>query len=96
MVEADFLAAVDRLEAGSHRISRLGAGIIVALQLGIARDSRSFARLLGVAHALVLREVTELGQDGGFITIERREARTLRVHYSLSANGRKLLEITEK
>lgn len=92
MDEAEFLAFVDSIKEGSDRISRLGAGIIAALQLGIASDSRSFVRLLGVAHALVLREVSILGQDEGFITIERRETRTQRVHYSLSSKGRKLLE----
>ncbi|MFC0245439.1 hypothetical protein ACFOLL_01085 [Falsochrobactrum ovis] len=92
MSEAEFLAFVDRIEKGSDRISRLGAGIIAALQLGIASDSRSFARLLGVAHALVLREVSILGQDEGFIIIERRETRTQRVHYSLSPNGVKLFD----
>lgn len=92
MGEAEFLAFVDRIEKGNDRISRLGAGIIAALQLGIANDSRSFARLLGVAHALVLREVSILGQDEKFIIIERRDTRTQRVHYSLSPSGRKLLE----
>lgn len=92
MSEAEFLAFVDCIEKESDRISRLGAGIIAALHFGIASDSRSFARLLGVAHALVLREVSVLGQDEEFIIIERRDPRTQRVHYSLSPNGLKLFD----
>lgn len=92
MCEAEFLAFVDCIEQEGDGISRLGAGIIAALHLGIASDSRSFARLLGVAHALVLREVSVLGQDEDFIIIERRDPRTQRVHYSLSPNGLKLFD----
>ncbi|WP_422718082.1 hypothetical protein [Falsochrobactrum tianjinense] len=92
MEEAEYMALVDLLEAASGKISRLGAGIIAALALDIASDSRSFARLLGVAHALVLREVALLGEEGSYIAIRQRDARTQRIRYELSRAGERLLE----
>ncbi|KAA9368115.1 hypothetical protein H9643_14555 [Ochrobactrum sp. Sa2BUA5] len=92
MEEAEYMALVDALEAASGRISRLGAGIIAALAFDIASDSRSFSRILGVAHALVLREVVALGADGGYIRIRQRDERTQRTRYELNATGNRLVE----
>ncbi|MBO1039894.1 hypothetical protein IPV26_09495 [Brucella pituitosa] len=92
MEEAEYMALVDALEAASGKLSRLGAGIIAALALDIASDSRSFSRILGIAHALVLREVVVLSAEGGYIRIRQRDERTQRTRYELSATGNRLVE----
>lgn len=92
MDEADYMALVDAVEAASGKISRLGAGIIVAAALDIASDSRSFSRILGVAHALVLRELVALSGEGGYIRILKRDERTQRTRYALNRASARLLE----
>lgn len=89
---ADYMALVEKLAGHAPDLSSLGAGIIAALALGVASDSRIFARVLGVAHALVLREVNLLGADGGYLQITQRDPRTQRTRYELSAAGRQLVE----
>lgn len=89
---ADYMALVEKLASDAQDLSSLGAGIIAALALGVAADSRSFARVLGVAHALVLREVNLLGADGGYIVITQRDLRTQRTRYELSPAGRQLVD----
>jgi DNA-binding MarR family transcriptional regulator len=76
--------------AGRAGLPGIGAGILVAADAGEATDSRAFARLLGVAHALVLRDCVAL-EEAGLITVERRDARTHRLFYSLTPAGRALL-----
>ncbi|OYR21695.1 hypothetical protein [Brucella thiophenivorans] len=90
--EAEYLALVDALEASSGKISRLGAGILAATALDIASDSRTFSRLFGVAHALVLREIVALDADGGYIRVRQRDERTQRTRYELNAAGIRLAE----
>lgn len=90
--EAEYMAFVEALMDESRSLTGLGAGIVAALELDIAADSRTFARLLGVAHALVLREISVLGQDGGYILVRQRDPRTHRTRYELSATGRQLAE----
>ena len=87
-----FMSRVDALVNGATtlQISPLAAGIIVAVDMGIA-DSRSFARVLGVEHALVLREIAELSGPDGLITVTGRHAKTLRTSLALSARGELLL-----
>ncbi len=89
---ADYMALVEKLAGDAQNLSSLGAGIIAALALGVASDSRSFARVLGVAHALVLREVNLLGADGGYIVITQRDPRTQRTRYELSPAGQQLVD----
>ena len=89
---ANYMALVEKLAGDAQDLSSLGAGIIAALALGVAADSRTFARVLGVAHALVLREVNLLGADGGYIVITQRDPRTQRTRYELSAAGRQLVD----
>ncbi len=89
---AEYMALVEALMAASDRLSPFGAGILAALQLDIASDSRTFARLLGVAHALVLREVNIIGADGGSIRILKRDPRTQRTRYELSPAGKRLID----
>lgn len=92
----DYMALVDALEAQSGKISRLGAGILAAAALEIASDSRSFARILGVAHALVLREIAALSADAGYISIRQRDERTQRTKYELNTAGVRLIEDTRR
>lgn len=95
-----FMARVEKLlahgEASSLAagecapLSPLGAGILVAVEMGLA-DSRGFARALGVEHALVLREIALLSGEAGLITVTRRDPRTLRTSLELAAGGVRLL-----
>ncbi|WP_394344658.1 hypothetical protein [Aliirhizobium smilacinae] len=78
-----FLSLVAGMQAKDARLTPLQAALIVAAERGIARDSRTFARVVGVAHALALREVNALVKMGGSLRVTKREARTLRTHYVL-------------
>lgn len=71
-------------------LSALGAGLLAAAGLGISGDSRSFARDFGLAHALVLREVTSL-VEAGLLTVPRRDARSQRSFFAPSPAGAALL-----
>lgn len=79
--------------ADPSAISPVGAAILAALQLNMAQDSRSFARQLDLAHALVLRECAVLQHDLGLIEVTRRDARTQRLYYRASPQGAALLAI---
>jgi hypothetical protein len=86
-----FMARVQALlKRAALRISPLAAGIVVAADMGIA-DSRSFARQLGVEHALVLREIAHLSGPGGLLTVTGRHARSLRTSITLSRRGEMVL-----
>ncbi|WP_212733785.1 hypothetical protein [Thalassospira povalilytica] len=84
---AMFLHLVERLMATQPELTPVQAGILVAAREDIARDSRTFARLFGMAHAIVLRELNALVQSGDLLTVTKRDARTLRTHY-LPTTGR--------
>lgn len=79
-----FLALVAEKEAKDPALTSLQAGLIVATELGIASDSRTFARLLGIAHALVLRELNILIECGQ-LQILKQDARTLRTYCAVEA-----------
>lgn len=83
----EFMALSARLAAD---LSGLEAGILAAAALGIARDSRSFANRIGVAHALVLRDCVAL-EEAGLLVAERRETRTQRLYYGLTPRAEALL-----
>jgi hypothetical protein len=85
MSRVDAILQDERLE-----ISPLGAGILVAIDMGIA-DTRGFARVFGVEHALVLREVANLSGPGGLVTVTERHPKTLRTALALSARGAELV-----
>ena len=68
-------------------LSPLGAGILAAAHLGIAADSRSFAKTLGIAHALVLRDVDGLADEAGWLTVTKRDPRTQRTFYALTGSA---------
>ncbi|MFT3688064.1 hypothetical protein [Paenirhodobacter sp.] len=81
------MALAERL-AGDG-LDGLSAGIVAAAALDIARDSRSFANRLGVAHALVLRACVTLAEDG-ILTLGQRDERTQRLFYDLTLQGERL------
>ncbi|RWY76036.1 hypothetical protein [Rhizobium sp. WSM1325] len=81
--EADrFLALVAAAQGRDIRLTSIQAGLVAA-ELGIAGDSRAFARMLGIAHSLVLRELNVLAEREGVLQIVKRDLRTMRVHYTL-------------
>ncbi len=79
---AVYMAEVERQCDADPALSHLAAGILAGAVLNVAQDSRSFARLLGVEHALVLREV-ELLSTSGHLAVTRRDGRTQRTFYAL-------------
>lgn len=89
--EEQFLALVADLCAAAGDLTPLGAGVVLASYLGIASDSRTFSRLFGLAHALVLREVTALADERGLIDIVERNARTQRTMFALTDRARAVL-----
>jgi len=86
-----YLAAVGQLQERDNGLTALEAGLLVAAYANIARDSRTFARLLDIEHALVLRAVNGLAQRGGLLHIEKKDGRTMRTHFSLSEAAKCLL-----
>lgn|SRR5690606_19134196 len=86
-----FMVLVEGLLARDRRLTPVGAAILAAAHMDIAQDSRSFARELGVAHALVLRCLGALAEAGDLVRIVRRDARTLRSFYIIGAEGERLL-----
>ncbi|MDQ8698119.1 hypothetical protein [Hyphomicrobium sp. LHD-15] len=90
--EEQFLASVAEVCAVEPLVSQIGAAILVAIDLGIAHDSRTFSRIFGVAHALVLREITELSTgDGAVLKTMSRNDRTQRTELALTDSARQLL-----
>lgn len=85
---ATFLAAVEKLQQSSPALTATGAAILLAIHQDIATDSRSIANRLGLAHALVLREITSLSPR--FLRVTKRDARTQRSFLEASAEGRAL------
>lgn len=90
--EGEYLALVEAIRAAApDDLSPLAAGILAALHLEITAESRSFARLFGIAHALVLRALTELSEQHGLVEIVNRDTRTQRTSFVLSTRGTALL-----
>ncbi|CAO4171640.1 Formate dehydrogenase subunit B [Methylorubrum aminovorans] len=85
-----FLAATDTIAALRPELSLLEAGILAGLHLGLAADSRSFARIFGVEHALVLRALEGLSGES-LLTVTARDGRTQRTRYAASATGSAML-----
>ncbi|MBY5690643.1 hypothetical protein HFO41_17800 [Rhizobium leguminosarum] len=78
-----FLALVATAQDRDISLTSIQAGLLVAAELGIAGDSRAFARMLGIAHSLVLRELNVLAEREEVLQIVKRDLRTMRVHYKL-------------
>ncbi|MBP1858629.1 hypothetical protein [Rhizobium herbae] len=91
--QADFLAFVEAIRARDTTLSPLAAGIVAAVFQGISADSRSFAKLFGIAHALVLREINMLSGPDAPLEIIRRETRTQRTHIKLTVKGEALCRL---
>ncbi len=87
-----FLATTDTIAALRPELSLLEAGILAGLHLGLADDSRSFARVFGVEHALVLRAVETLAGEA-LVSVTARDARTQRTRYAASEVGRSVLAV---
>lgn len=86
-----FLAVTDSIAALQPGLSTLEAGILAALHLALAADSRSFARIFGVEHALVLRGVEILSGEAGLLAVTARNPRTQRSRYEPTEAGRAVL-----
>lgn len=76
-----FMSLVAELQTKDPRLTSLQAALVVAAEQDIAHDSRSFARIFGTAHALVIRELNDLVELGGGLRIIKTDQRTLRTHY---------------
>ncbi|WP_454700756.1 hypothetical protein [Agrobacterium burrii] len=86
---ASFMAMVEQMQQGSSQaLTATGAAILLAIHLEIATDSRSIANRLGLAHALVLREITALSPR--FLRVARRDARTQRSFLEATVEGQAL------
>ncbi|MBB4405824.1 MULTISPECIES: hypothetical protein [Agrobacterium tumefaciens complex] len=86
---AAFMAAVERVqESSSQALTATGAAILLAVYLNIAADSRSIANRLGLAHALILREITLLSPR--FVRVTKRDARTQRSYLETTEEGQAL------
>lgn len=85
---AAFMAAMEQIRGQSQQLTATGAAILLAIHLDIATDSRSIANRLGLAHALVLREIAALSPR--FVRVTKRDARTQRSFLEATAEGQAL------
>jgi hypothetical protein len=91
--DEQFLAIVADICAEEPSLTQVGAALLAAIHLGIANDSRTFSRIFGVAHALALREITELSAENAFLRIASRNARTQRSEIALTNKGQQLVSL---
>ncbi|WP_010139317.1 hypothetical protein [Oceanicola sp. S124] len=78
----------DRIAAsGLGFLSPMGPVLLAATALGLVADTRSFARLFEVAHALVIREAVSLDADLGLLATEDRDEKSRRLFLSLTEAG---------
>lgn len=83
--EEAFLGIVAAIQGADLSLSPLAAAILAAPRVGFAKDTRTFARILGIEHALVLREVNALAADEvQHLRILARNARTQRTEFELT------------
>ena len=81
-----FFAVVEEIgKSAPVAMDATGAALIAAIYLGVGTDSRSLSNRLGIAHALVLREITALSDR--FLTVSRRDLRTQRTWLELTSEG---------
>ena len=86
--EEDLLATIEAIRRLDSRLSPLDGVILAAVALDIADDTRSFARLFEVEHALVIRAAHDLTGDGRWLDVVERQARTQRTKVASSEAGR--------
>jgi len=93
---AAFMAAVEQIVQGSSQaLSSTGAAMLLAIiNMDIATDSRSIANRLGLAHALVLREISVLSPR--FVRVTKRDARTQRSWLEVTAEGQALAALSSQ
>lgn len=89
--EDQILGIVAAIRSVDPAVTPVGAGLMTALHLDIAKDSRTFARLFGIAHALVLREITDLAEYH-LLKVVDRNARTQRTEIALTEGGVQLMK----
>lgn len=83
--------------AAEEGLSPLGAGLLVALYLGHAQDSRGFAKAFEIEHALVLREAVDLSDRPELLRIEARDERSQRLRLRLGAEAQaKLADLSAR
>lgn len=87
-----FLAVTDSIADLQPALSTLEAGLLAGLHLKLTADSRSFARVFGVEHALVLRAVETLSGEAALIAITERNERTQRTRYAATPAGLAILD----
>lgn len=84
-----FFAVVEEIgKSAPVAMDATGAALIAALYLGVGSDSRSLSNTLGIAHALILREISALSDQ--FLKVSRRDARTQRTWLELTSEGSEL------
>jgi inosine-uridine nucleoside N-ribohydrolase len=88
----DFIALVAAIQNLDASLSPLAAALTVVNALGIARDSRTFARLFDIEHAVVLREINLARGADNPLEIVSRDARTQRTHLRLTVKGENLIK----
>ena len=86
--EEDLLATIEAIRRLDPRLSPLDGVILAAVTLDIADDTRSFARLFEVEHALVIRATHELTEEGRWLEVVERQARTQRTKVAISEAGK--------
>lgn len=75
-----------------HGVSPIGAGLLAASYMELSQDTRSFSKLLGVAHALVIRDCVALSQSPSLLTVDNRGDRSQRLHFRLTPQGIAMIE----
>lgn len=88
--ELDRLAA-ELAQAEAPFLSALGPYVLAAAALGIADDSRTLARRLDLAHALVIRELNALAHEAGLVEITGQGAGSQRMGFALTDRARALI-----
>lgn len=89
MTQADFIGAVDTLRERRPDLTRIEAGLLAAPHLGLSADTRSFAKVFDLAHAHVLRALSNL-DEAGLVTVTERDPRTQRTRFAPTDAGRTL------
>lgn len=80
---ARFMAVAEQISLTAPvALDATGAALVAAIHLGIGTDSRSLSNRLGIAHALVLREINAL--SGKVLTVVKRDTRTQRTWVELT------------
>lgn len=75
-------------------LSAMGPLILAAAFIGIANDTRKFARVFEQPHALVIREVVSLEEDLKLLETAQTSAST-RVSYRLTSQAQALFDTGE-